>query len=361
MASLSDSTTSTASTSAPTSGGAISVVDVSQLDDAKGLANAIQDALGSTGFLFIVGHGLEKQAEEMFRLSEDFFNNETEAEKARCAYVDNRGYTKVSQEVLDPTKPAPDLKEGFNAGVIERGDPPVLHQPLPAILAKHAAALAEFQHGCFSFCQRLLEAFAIALELDPTFFTSQHTHDASTVSILRFLHYPSVPAGSQVDPNRAGAHSDYGSLTLLFQRAAGGEGLQILPPDEPLEGGNWRNTGMVDDAVLVNIGDAIELWSGARFKSTLHRVRLPSPIPPEGIPERYSMAWFNQPKPYASLKTVVPVSSISEHDLARMERKGVSPGADITANEHLQARLSSTYGARKPAVLTSAAAGPGAY
>jgi hypothetical protein len=75
------------------------------------------------------------------------------------------------------------------------------------------------------------------------------------------------------------------------------------------------------------------------------------------------MAWFNQPKSDASLMTVVPTSQITERessllaswklseltffrstdDLARMERKGAKPGVDITASEHLQARLASTY------------------
>ncbi|BGP16940.1 hypothetical protein JCM10213_007386 [Rhodosporidiobolus nylandii] len=339
------------------SNGAVSVVDVSQYADAKSLAAAIEESLSSEGFLFCTGHGLEKQAEDMFRISERFFREETDEEKARCAYRDNRGYTKVSQEILDPTLPAPDLKEGFNAGVIEQGNPPRPSQPLPNLLQEHAAALAAFQAGCFALCQRLLEAFAVALDLDPSFFTSQHVHTADeSVSILRFLHYPAVGAGAQVDPNRAGSHSDYGSCTLLFQREEGGDGLQILPSTEPLEGGRWRDTGMVKGAVLVNIGDAMELWSGARLKSTLHRVVLPSPIPPEGIPERFSIAWFNQPRPSASLKTVVPVSSISELDLARMERKGVSPGVEVTANEHLQARLASTYKQAAPPPLTSAAA-----
>lgn len=39
---------------------------------------------------------------------------------------------------------------------------------------------------------------------------------------------------------------------------------------------------------------------------------LPTPIPAEGIPERFSIAWFNQPTPTASLKTCVDVTSISE-------------------------------------------------
>ncbi|GAA5967106.1 hypothetical protein JCM8115_000925 [Rhodotorula mucilaginosa] len=327
--------------------GAVSVVDVRHLDDPHKLAAAISDALGSTGFLFIRGHGLEEQAERMFELSERFFRDETEAEKARCAYADNKGYTKVSQESLDPSKPAPDLKEGFNTGYIRPGPVPEATQPLPSLLAAHAAELADFQHRCFEFCQRLLIAFAVALDLPQDFFSSQHHEGPDSRSILRFLHYPAIPGGANVEPNRAGAHSDYGSLTLLFQRKNGGEGLQILPPSEPLEGGVWRDTGMVDDALLVNVGDALELWSGARFKSTLHRVVLPTPVPAEGIAERFSIAWFNQPTPTASLKTCVDVTSISENDLARMNRKGVKPGTDLTADEHLQARLSSTYGLPK--------------
>lgn len=186
------------------------------------------------------------------------------------------------------------------------------------------------------------------MQLPLDFFTKNHTHSSESDSILRFLHYPAVEPGKRVSPNRAGAHSDYGSLTLLFQRSNGGEGLQILPSSEPLDSPNWIPTGVVENALLVNIGDALELWSGAIFKSTLHRVVLPTPLPAEGIPERFSMAWFNQPTPSASLKTVVPTSQITEHDYARMERKGVAPGKDVTAAQHLQARLDSTYRQTQP-------------
>lgn len=55
------------------------------------------------------------------------------------------------------------LCQGFNTGIIVRGSPPTPTQPLPSLLAKQVEQLAEFQHSCFLFCQRLLEAFAIAL------------------------------------------------------------------------------------------------------------------------------------------------------------------------------------------------------
>lgn len=216
---------------------------------------------------------------------------------------------------------------------------------------------------------------------------------------MRFLHYPAIPGGANVEPNRAGAHSDYGSLTLLFQRKNGGEGLQILPPSEPLEGGVWRDTGMVDDALLVNVGDALELWSGARFKSTLHRVtnllafscllrncslmamalffflltggashahtsrgytralldRMVQPADADREPQDLRRRDLDQRKyviPLARLTLYAgDFSHNADHDLAddlaRMNRKGVKPGTDLTADEHLQARLSSTYGLPK--------------
>jgi isopenicillin N synthase-like dioxygenase len=173
---------------------------------------------------------------------------------------------------LDPTNPAPDLKEGFNIGFISPSTPPESSHPLPSLLQRHVDKLQAFQHACFALCQRLLEAIALSLDLDSAFFTSQHHEGVDSASILRLLHYVAIPPGARVDPNRAGAHSDYGSLTLLFQRAQGGEGLQILPSTESLDDGQWQDVGVVENAMLVNIGDALELWTGAKYKSTLHRV-----------------------------------------------------------------------------------------
>ncbi|KAK4704461.1 hypothetical protein P7C70_g1749, partial [Phenoliferia sp. Uapishka_3] len=319
------------------SGGAVSVIDLARLKSQEELAAAVKEALQSTGFIFIKNHGMEDEVAAMFpisglctlespanyrltysSLSENFFANETEEEKVLSAI-------------------------GFNIGYLAAGPPPAPTQRLPRLFAQHASTLATFQQKCFDFCQRLLEAFAIAIDLEPNFFSFQHSHDVTSNSILRFLHYPAVPPHTIVDPNRAGAHSDYGSLTLLFQRSAGGEGLQILPSSEPLDSDNWQDVGVVEGALLVNIGDALEFWSGAVFKSTLHRVRLPTPIPEAGIPERFSIAWFNQPSPEAVFRCVVKTSDISENDLERMKRKGATPGVEITSDDHLQARLKATY------------------
>lgn len=66
---------------------------------------------------------------------------------------------------------------------------------------------------------------------------------------------------------RAGAHTDYGSITCLFQHHV--SGLQVLRDDV------WLDVAPQQGCLVINIGDALEFWSGGRFKSTLHRVVMP--------------------------------------------------------------------------------------
>lgn len=186
--------------------------------------------------------------------------------------------------MLDPAEDRVDLKEGFNVGFVG-GDPVQTVQRLPPTIAQDLDFVAEFQRDCFDCCQRLLRAFAVIFSLDEAFFASQHQHSTATNSTLRLLRYPAIPADADVSPNRAGSHSDYGerrrnlptivmlngdttgSLTLLFIRPGEGpEGLQILPPGERVEEKNWRPVGVVDDAVLVNVGDVMEAWVGCTLK-----------------------------------------------------------------------------------------------
>lgn len=49
--------------------GAVELIDMSQCPTVESLASAIRHAMQTSGFLFIRNHGLEAQAEEMFKLS----------------------------------------------------------------------------------------------------------------------------------------------------------------------------------------------------------------------------------------------------------------------------------------------------
>eukprot|EP00250_Pteridium_aquilinum_P019835 c24593_g1_i3 orf=493-990(+) len=105
------------------------------------------------------------------------------------------------------------------------------------------------------------------------------------IAVLRLLHY----SGEKSDPEHgifgAGAHSDWGLLTLLA--CDGTPGLQICK-DKHSEPRVWENVQPVEGSFVVNLGDLLERWSNNFFRSTLHRVITSGK-------ERYSIAFFMDP------------------------------------------------------------------
>ena len=116
---------------------------------------------------------------------------------------------------------------------------------------------------------RLLSIMAVALDLPVDHFAGlidRHT------SALRALHYRAIGAETPVGSLRAGAHSDYGTLTIL--RTDDVRGLEIRRPD-----GTWLEIVPRTDAFIVNLGDSIAQWTNDRWRSTVHRVTLVDPAP----------------------------------------------------------------------------------
>lgn len=97
--------------------------------------------------------------------------------------------------------------------------------------------------------------------------------------------------------SRISAHSDFGTLTLLFQDAIGG-----LEIESPPASGSFIPVPPIPGSVLVNVGDLMERWSNGRWRSTVHRVVAPPPDPEkrgQGLQDdgevckaRYSIPFF---------------------------------------------------------------------
>jgi len=130
----------------------------------------------------------------------------------------------------------------------------------------------------FPFCRDLihniLRALATALSL-PSLTQLSSTH-AKSLFQLRLLHYPPVPLSvlTEGTKSRISAHSDFGTLTLLFQDAIGG-----LEIESPPTSGTFIPVPPIPGTVLVNVGDLMERWSNGRWRSTVHRVVAPPPDP----------------------------------------------------------------------------------
>lgn len=174
----------------------------------------------------------------------------------------NRGYVGLGRERLDPDRPG-DWKEAFNIAAETPASPGARWPDAPPLFRE---TCLEFFCTCARAADILHEAFALALQLPERFFIERHDRQDYT---LRLLHYPplvGVPAPGQL---RAGEHSDYGSLTLLFQDAAGGLEIQTA-------GGEWIAAPPIAETVVVNTGDLMQRWTNHVFASTRHRVRLPN-------------------------------------------------------------------------------------
>ena len=131
---------------------------------------------------------------------------------------------------------------------------------------------------------RIMRLFATALQLEPNFFDEYIT---SPISALRALNYPPQDHAPQPNQLRAGAHSDYGTLTILWPQD-NSRGLQIQRPDN-----TWQEVAPLSGAFIINIGDLMARWTNNRWRSTLHRVANPAQHDPAS--RRQSIAYFHQP------------------------------------------------------------------
>lgn len=213
------------------------------------LANEIKEACKSTGFLYLTNTGIESK--RVFEISQNFFEDTSATDKADHKITTaNEGYVNFGDELLDPSQPDKDLKEAFNFGVksafVDNS------QSLPETFTGHnLQTIKEFSTDCYNLGIKLLHAFALSLDLESDYFTKFHSTSAPNSSTFRMLYYPPVENTTLNGSLRAGAHSDYGSLTFLFQNSEI-SGLQIL------KDGNWEDVEPVPNAVLVNIGDIME-------------------------------------------------------------------------------------------------------
>jgi isopenicillin N synthase-like dioxygenase len=163
----------------------------------------------------------------------------------------------------------PDLKESLEIGSDEGrypAKPWKNHYPDEA-LPGFGEAMSQFYQKCDDLHHELLSAIAQGLGLPKDYFKEYVT---AGDHVLRLLHYPSVPKAvlEKEGAVRAGSHTDYGTVTLLFQDMSGG--LQVRTPE-----GSWMDIEPVEGAIVINAGDMLQIWTNEVIKSTHHRVVSP--------------------------------------------------------------------------------------
>ena len=194
----------------------------------------------------------------------------------------NLGYSVMGAENVDPTAPS-DMKESFNYSN-KRMDSTLW--PTEVKFTNSARASVDIAD---KLTLDILEKFDTILDSGTTL-VDAHQNPYNTT---RIIHYPSYKGELEHRQMRIGEHSDYGTITLLWQ-INDVPGLQVQDRE-----GNWHPVPYVEEGVVVNIGDLLQRWTNDYFVSTKHRV-VNSHI---HLP-RYSMPHFVDPEPGTIVKNL---------------------------------------------------------
>jgi isopenicillin N synthase-like dioxygenase len=296
-------------------------IDLSDFENRKdAIADQLWDAAVDVGFFQLVNHGIDvakirgafEMAERLFALPEGV-KAQYPLKKALNAGWESRAQVR-------PSTGTPDQKESYQ---LTRPHMEGLW-PTEAELPGFRETMLAFERQSWEVAMRVLSCFAARLGFDSEFFTRAHDQNRSSYqSTLRLLHYYAIPADVQdkLDLWRAGAHTDFDCLTLLYQRHGQG-GLEVCPGKE-MDAQEWTPIAPDGDAITCNIGDMLMRWSDDCLPSNFHRVK--NPQPGDYMGPRYSIAFFAQAN-----RDVVIEGPGSKH-------------APITAGDFLNQRVAANY------------------
>ena len=266
----------------------IPVIDISPL--ASGDETALQQvadelcsAASTVGFFYIENHSIpQAQIDDVFALSRSFFGASNEQKRSVGISPFHRGWLELGAARMFGSNEA-DMKESFVWGLdiaeddsdYRAGGRLLAPNRWPEFVPGMRETLMAYFHATQACGQQLLRAFAKGLDIAPDYFLQQVDKPVSRGSLI---YYPPSSRATTAQVG-AGAHTDYGTLTLLYQDDAGG--LEIRGRSR-----EWVRATPIKGAFVINVGDLLARWSNDRFASTLHRV-----VHPPGQ-TRYSVAMF---------------------------------------------------------------------
>ncbi|MDA1075057.1 MAG: hypothetical protein O3A63_09910 [Proteobacteria bacterium] len=271
----------------------VPVIDIARLDSQTTLAE-LDRACREWGFFQIVNHGIDQQVLNALTSSMDRFFSQTTANKRKILRTEKNPWGFYDQEL---TKNILDWKEIYDYGPADGAD---LKPQWPSGDEGFRHAMIDYYAACETLAFRLLGALSTNLGVDQSVlgdgFRPQHS------SFVRLNYYPVCPEPVRPEgldlPSKGhlgiNHHTDAGALTILLQ--------DDQPGLEVLKEGIWYLVEPMQGALVINIGDIVQVWSNDRYKAALHRVIASKDE------RRFSAPFFFNPSyatDYAPLRSVV--------------------------------------------------------
>lgn len=262
------------------------------------IAREIHQASRDTGFFYVANHGIDQSVtDRALDEARAFFDLPIDRKQAVGAanWPTTRGYEQIRARTLDAGS-APDLMESFFIGREQGPDHPYVQQGVrgyganqwPAGRPGFRAAFEDYYDQAFTLGHHLMRLLALSLDLEEGYFDGIYDNASAT---LRLHRYPPQPDDAAANQLGAGAHTDYGSITILAQDDLGGLEVQNTA-------GEWLRADPIPGTFVVNNGDMVRRWTNDVYHSNMHRVRN------EAGRDRHSMALFFNPDFFARVECV---------------------------------------------------------
>lgn len=158
--------------------------------------------------------------------------------------------------------------------------------PAPSILTSNRPLLESFIKASHALVIFMLALLNDHLRLPENSLQNLHRLQRPSGDQVRFVMAPPQPRNDR--RIALGEHTDFGSITILFNRLGG---LQVLPPGK---GAEWCYVRPLPGHAIINLGDAMVKFTNGLLRSNIHRVV--APPGEQGDHVRYSLVYFSRPE-----------------------------------------------------------------
>ena len=276
-------------------------------------AATLLKACRDTGFFQVVNHGVDPALmEALFAQSKSFFDRPADAKMRLVKHGKAYGYEPVGAQALDTDSP-PDYKESYNISAPGLpGSPDHLDNQWPDDMPEFRRVLEAYHAEVRRVAFHISRLIAKSLDMPFEYFDRNFDHQRAS---LRLLKYPPLPQDARHNQLGAGAHTDFGWITVVAQDMNGGLEVETAS-------GDWIKVDPVPGAFVVNLGDLVPEWTNGLYHSSLHRVMNKRPDK-----DRYSVVLFYNPR-YETVVETVPTCLAP----------GEKPRPSFVSGEHRQQR-----------------------
>lgn len=295
----------------------------------KAVAWEIHKTARDTGFFYISNHGVPQDVmDAQLDLAREFFalpmedKLKIDASKSDCT----RGYEALGLQTLDDGSP-PDLKEGFVIGNDLGPDHPYVCDGVPNCGANQwperpvgfRQRFESYVEEMFRVGKHLTSLLALSLDLPEDYFAEGMKEPLFNGRLLKYGPQPDDAAFNQMG---AGAHTDWGMITILMQDDVGGLEVENAA-------GEWIAAPPIPGTFIINLGELVRVMTNGLYHANMHRV-----LNNHSGRDRFSVPFFFDPNYFYEIRCVETC----------LPENGEPDFEATTVGGHIAAMYRKTYG-----------------